>query len=102
MLALTNTSGTSIEITSIYSVPEVESAFILDEMTVAAGATQTVRITERTYDTLVAGDFVVEGRCTENAPGAWKTSGAKLPREGVRNSNEWKVAITLAGCPPPD
>jgi hypothetical protein len=98
-LAVTNTSGSPIEITSIYSVPEVQSAFILDEMSVAAGSTERVRITERTYEALVAGAFVVEGRCREGAPD-WKAEGSKLRRESVRNASEWKVGLTLAACPP--
>lgn len=95
-LEVTNASGSSIEITSIYSVPEVESTFTLEQMRVPAGGTEIVRITERTYETLVAGRFVVEGRCKGKAPSGWKASGAKLASEGIRSSREWRVGITLA------
>jgi hypothetical protein len=95
-VTVVNESQEAIELTSISSTPNVESAFGLEGGLIRPGSTLSRRITEAAFEAIRSGDFVLEGTC--GAEKGWLGDGKQLVKGAVHDPGKREIIIPIESC----
>jgi len=95
-VTVVNKSQEAIDLTSISSTPNVESAFGLEGGSLRPGSTLSRRITEAAFEAIRSGNFVLEGTCGDKKD--WLGDGKRLVKGAVQDPSKWEITIPIESC----
>ena len=93
-LNVRNSSGITMTIESIYSIPESGGGFILNGKTLSNNEITSLRISESSYEIISNKDYFIDGHCGDNQ--TWTLSGESLTLT-LKGDKEINVVIKM--CP---